>query len=357
MRSWFRLHPFVLLLIPLVCGISVCRIAGIRLQGETYQFDVTQSQGYRVQQQLLARYRYLGIEEEQMGTLGALTLGYRDGIDRDMKQKFQAAGAMHVLAVSGLHTGILMSMLIWIFTLGGWYKPLYESHIHRAMVGYGVILLLWLYACITGWSPSVVRSVIMCTIAMLATIYNRETISLNSWAAAAFCILAIRPVALFSVSFQLSFAAVLAIICFNPLLQRVLPIPVPWLRDLLTVSISAQLGTLPFTMYYFSQFSTYFLLANIIVIPMAYLILAMGILVQVFGSLPLLGTVLVWIENKNVRLLNRSVQFIEQLPGSTIHMELTMPMTIILCVAIVVLCAMLSSFLSDSREEFHIPFC
>ncbi len=283
---------------------------------------------------LKERYAELGISGQELATLSALTLGYREDLEKDIKRAFQTAGAMHVLAVSGLHTGILMSVLIALLTGFGYWRPLYDERAKQFLINGLIIIFLWCYAAVTGWSPSVVRSVIMCTLLLLAEVFHRQGISLNAVFAAAVFILLFRPMDLYSVSFQLSFAAVIAIIVFVPVFNSLLPVPyrlpyrlkkvLRYCRDLVTVSIAAQLGTLPFTLYYFGQFSTYFLLTNIVILPLAFVIMLLALITITLSAIPLVSAIpylvdgLSWLLNASVYLLNHYVLWIESLPYAVI---------------------------------------
>ncbi len=276
----------------------------------------------RLRHRLIARYRELGITGKELGTLAALTLGYREEIDPTVRQSFQRAGAAHVLAVSGLHTGIIYGVLWALLTCFGFWRPLYEEKWRRWILSGVIIVAMWGYAFLTGLTPSVVRSVIMVTIMQVAYMCYRNPISLNSVAAAAFLILMVRPTDLWSVSFQLSFAAVTAILLICPRAIHIsckpswLSRPVDYIVNLVMVSIAAQLGTLPFTVYYFRQVSNYFLLTNLMVIPLAGVITMMAMGVLTVGWIPGVGEVLAVAVEWLVRVLNTCVGWVEGLPGA-----------------------------------------
>ena len=166
----------------------------------------------RVQRWLYERYGALGIRGSEQATLGALTLGYKEDLDPALKQAFQRSGAAHILAVSGLHTGIIYSVLLSLLTLGGSRKPLYENKTGRRALSLAVIITMWGYAFLTGLTPSVVRSVVMISVLEVGRMLYRHGNTLNCVLFAAWAILLVRPLDLFSVSFQLSFAAVVAIV-------------------------------------------------------------------------------------------------------------------------------------------------
>ncbi len=293
--------------------------------------------------QLVERYRALGFEGAELGTLAALTVGEKEHLDNDVKRSFRHSGAAHVLAVSGLHTGILYLILLQLLTGFGRWKPLYEDRLHRCINSLVIIALMWLYACLTGLTPSVVRSVVMLTLVEIARMWYRQPMSMNTLAAAAFMILAVRPNDLFSVSFQLSFAAVAAILLFVPLLRDIVPLNrirnryvhgcVRFVWDLAVVSLAAQLGTLPISLYYFGQTANYFLLTNLMVIPLTYVIVWMAAAVLTVGWIPCIGALLAYPLRWAVVGLNAAVGWVGHLPGAVTTIHATVPMVLALYVA------------------------
>lgn len=279
----------------------------------------------RCQYRLHEQYRKMGIDGKELGILSALTLGYREELDKDVQRAFSASGAMHVLAVSGLHTGIVWGIVIWVLTLGGWRKPLYEERWKRWLLSTLIITILWGYAFITGLSPSVMRSALMLTFVECSFLFKQQTSRWNAILAAALIILIINPLSLWSVSFQLSFAAVLSIMLVgSKLQQKVVLRGKMWqyIGGLLIVSIAAQVGTIPLTLHYFGQTSNYFALTNLIVIPMAGVLLWLG-----FSTLAMswcvvgewLGVATKWC----TWVLREAVEWIERLPFSTTQISLS----------------------------------
>lgn len=298
----------------------------------------------RWQHALQERYRRYGLDGKELVTVSALTLGCKEDLDRETTRSFQRAGAAHILAVSGLHTGIIYSVLLLVLTLGGRFKPLYTQRLWRCGQSAVIIAAMWAYAAMTGMTPSVVRSVLMLSLVETGRMLYRQSLSLNTVAAAAFLILAVRPLDLFSVSFQLSFAAVVALLLFVPPFSRLLPTggirPVPlrktvrYIVDIVAVSLAAQIGTLPLTLYYFGQCSNYFLLTNLLVIPLAWLLVVAALAVLVIGSLPYIGGAAVWVCKGLAGLLNTSVGWIEHLPGAVSEIRISLPMVLLLYAAI-----------------------
>lgn len=254
--------------------------------------------------------------EQEKSIVLALLLGIKDGLDHDLKEAFSAAGAMHILAVSGLHVGIiflvLSSMFSFLKTKGGKKGIFLFLLINLAA--------LWLYALLAGASPSVLRASTMFSMILLTQSFSRKSNIYNSLALAAFVLLIYNPFLLFSVGFQLSFLAVFGIVFIQPKLSRLLVFD-SWLMqkgwELTAVSVAAQLATFPLGLLYFHRFPNYFLISNLVVIPGAFAVLFIGVFFFLTSWLPfmasLLGTVLYWL----VAIINKFVFMIEALPLSS----------------------------------------
>ncbi|WPP49933.1 ComEC/Rec2 family competence protein [Catalinimonas niigatensis] len=259
-----------------------------------------------------------GISDPQArGIAQALVLGIKTELDDEIRNAYAAAGAMHVLAVSGLHVGIIYLVLSFLL------KPLEHigkgGHVLKAVL---CLLALWAYALLTGLSPSVMRAALMFSFIIVAEATRRQTNIYNTIAASAFFLLLFDPYLLMSVGFQLSYLAVLGIVYLQPKIYRWFNPEnrwLDWLWGLTAVSIAAQLATFPLGLYYFQQFPIYFWLSNIIVIPAAYLILSLGLLCFAVGlSLPSLLTYPGWLLEKVIQVTNLGVLWIEQLPVSVL---------------------------------------
>jgi len=298
-----------------------------------------------------------------LATVGALTLGYKEDLDPDLRRHFQASGAAHVLAVSGLHTGIIYALLIGLLTLGGRCKPLYENRFGRSAICLIIIGVMWFYAWLTGMTPSVVRAVLMVTIFEVGRMAYRQAISLNTIAAAAFLILIVRPLDMWSVSFQLSFAATAAIVILTREVQRRKELTnlnqtisgriVNSILGIIIISLAAQVGTLPLTMYYFGQISNYFLLTNLIVLPLAFFLVPAGLI-----SLTLGGTAIgLWfckITNGLAWTMNHSVEWIESLPGSTTHVQIGMGMVVIYYAIVIIFCLLYANICTRQKKSLSL---
>ncbi len=281
----------------------------------------------RIRHAAIERFRALGIDGKELQILSALTLGYKTELDRDTKQIFQRAGAAHILAVSGLHTGIVFAICYALFTFFGRKLPLYHETGKRMLLGGSLIVVIWLYAVLTGMSASVWRSASMLTIAEVGWILHRRAVSINTMLAAAIVILLFRPSELWSIGFWLSFSAVTALILMTPTTRGY------WI-GLIMASLAAQLGTLPISLHYFGQMSNYFLLTNLMVIPLTTGILALGISTLVMSWLPGINTLLALLTKYAIMVLYGAAHWVESLPGATTCIQCSFPMMLVLYAAI-----------------------
>ncbi len=293
-----------------------------------------------MQERLYGRLAAAGLSGDELATVGALTLGYKKDLDKDLRRHFQASGAAHVLAVSGLHTGIIYALLIGLLTLGGRRKPLYENRWGRWALSVIIIVAMWGYAWLTGMTPSVVRAVLMVSLFEIGRMARRQSFSLNTIAAAAVLILLVRPTDLWSVSFQMSFAATAAIVVITralPFKEERWPRIATYTLGIIVVSIAAQLGTMPITMYYFGQVSTYFLLTNIIVLPIATFLVPCGLVTLALGgsTIGLMTGKITW---TLAWAMNHSVEWIESLPGSTVSAHINGWMILLYYVLLLLFC-------------------
>ena len=302
--------PMVLLLLPLVAAILL-------FVERPPKYPVKQAPN-ALQERLYGRLGAAGLSGDELATVGALTLGYKEELDKELKRHFQASGAAHVLAVSGLHTGLIYGLLVWLLTLGGRFRPMHENTVARRAISLVIIGVMWGYAWLTGLTPSVVRAVLMVTLVEIGKMIYRKSLTINTIAAAAVLILIVRPTDLWSVSFQLSFAATTAIVLMVNRLPAMLTGRIAaYFLGIIVVSVAAQLGTLPITMFYFKQVSTYFLLANLLVLPIATFLVPSGLATIALGG-STAGVFIGKITWALAWLMNHSVEWIESLPGSTI---------------------------------------
>lgn len=235
---------------------------------------------------LLKRFKE-NVKSQEGRAIGmALVLGVKDELNNDLRDLYSDAGVMHILAVSGLHVGII------VLILNFFSEPLTGFRHEQIWKGIVSLLALWAYAFITGLSPSVMRAVTMFSIFILGKMMHRRGNVYNTLSIAALVLLLYNPYMLYQVGFQLSFAAVLGIVWLQPFFSNWLHCKnefTHWLWTLTTVSLSAQLFTLPLTLLYFHKFPTYFLLANLIAIPVAFFVVCNGLFILASSSIPLVS--------------------------------------------------------------------
>lgn len=197
----------------------------------------------------------------------ALCLGYKEQLPASTRELFAETGTMHLLAVSGLHTGAVWLLLTYLLRIAGIKGK--KSHLF-------LLPVLWAYACLTGLSPSVVRAAYILTFLTLSHIFSRDYNAINAIAASALFALIADPDALYSVGMQMSYAAYSGIIVITPLLKKLIP-AVPRLSVPICVSLAAQIATFPLAAYYFHSVSLNSFLVNLIAIPLTTLLLYAGI--------------------------------------------------------------------------------
>lgn len=260
---------------------------------------------------MLAQIDLWALNDDQKAVTKALLLGYRYDIKDELLQAYSSAGAMHVLAVSGLHVGIvyLMATYLLFFLNKVKYGPVSKTII--------LILLLWSYAMITGLSASVVRAATMFTFVAIGTGFKRYTSIYNTILGSAIVLMLFKPTFLFEVGFQLSYAAVFGIVWLQPRFQKLWK-PNNWfLRQfwgITTVSIAAQIATFPLGLYYFHQFPTLFLISNWLVIPLVTFLMYIGLIALVISAIgwTWLSWLFVWVYGWLLWAMNRGVSFIEE---------------------------------------------
>jgi competence protein ComEC len=263
-------------------------------------------------------YRDYGIEGDEFAVLKALTLGDKSELNPETREAYAKAGAMHILAVSGLHVGIIYFILNYIFGF------LDKIKIKRYMPGRilkAIVLFigLWFFALLTGFSPSVQRAAVMFSFVVAGNMLNRRINIYNSLSASAFFLLIYNPLLITAVGFQLSYIAVISIVYLQPRLQKLITFKQGILHKiwvLTTVSVAAQIGTTPISFLYFHLFPNWFFLSNLIVIPLATLIVYNAGLLLAVSALPYISDMFALSLKYTVKLLNGSVTFIEQLPAS-----------------------------------------
>lgn len=238
--------------------------------------------------------------------VNALLLGQKQQIDSETLNDYKNAGVVHILAISGLHIGIIYFFLHFLF---GFLNRFKHGKTFKLIL---IVILLWVFALISGMSASITRAVTMFSLIALGNFLNRKNSVFNAVAASFLILLVYNPLHIFDVGFQLSYAAVVSILLFQPFYKKFYFSKnkiIVYITDLFLVSISAQIGVLPLMMLYFKQVPTLFLLANLVVIPTATAILILGIIVLClnFVAMPI------------SLLIGKIITFLVELMNSYIH--------------------------------------
>lgn len=248
-----------------------------------------------------------GFKKQELAIIKALLLGQREDISKETYNNYKNAGALHILAVSGLHIGVILLLLNYCFSFLLRFK---NGRVLRLII---VVLLLWAFAFIAGLSASVIRAVTMFSFIAYAFYLKRQTNMYNVLALSMFFLLLGKPMLLFNVGFQLSYAAVFAIITIHPFLLK-LWYPSNWFLkrfwDVMGVSIAAQIGVLPISLYYFHQFPGLFFLSNLMLVPFLGIILGFGIIIIFLGAINLLPAFLANTYLQIIKVMNNIVAWI-----------------------------------------------
>lgn len=271
---------------------------------------------YRLRDFLLETMRNLGVEGDEYSVAAAILLGYDDTLPTELRQKYVAAGSMHILCVSGMHVGVIFmvfsNMLGFLDKRKRWQNLLKQSLL---------LLLIWFYALLAGLAPSILRSTIMLSFVILGDMLKRNGILLNSLAASAFLLLCIDPSNLFNVGFLLSYCAVIGIVTLQKPIYNLLYIKPKFLDklwEMTAVTLAAQIATAPFSIYYFHQFPTYFWLSNLFMGPISTVVITGGMVMLLIFFIPYINIGVAFCVKWLIYAMNLIVSWIENLPLSIV---------------------------------------
>ena len=308
LRRWRHLQNIVIALSFMLLGACTLQLSNNNAHSESGPSPiVVKAQEWR--NHLLRNFHDLKADDDQYAVLAAMTLGDKSAMTKATRELYSKTGASHVLALSGLHLGIIYMLLSYLMPgRRRWWGRLL------------LVLAIWAFALLTGLSTSLVRSATMISLYAVFSVRGGRMSSINVLAFAALVMLLINPRTLFDIGFQLSFMAVLAILLVMPLTEHFVSAEylqkhplIRWLWGMVAVSTAAQIGVAPLIAYYFGRFSTYFLLTNLIVIP-AVTVILYGTLLFFITSWTAIGMALLWI----VAMLNRLLEWTARLPLASI---------------------------------------
>ncbi len=288
-----------------------------------------------------------GVDEAAIAK--ALLIGYKVDLDRDLVQAYSNAGVVHLIAISGLHMGIIYGVLLWVFSTIPVLKNLKFIRLFL------ILVFLWLFAFLTGAAPSVMRAAVMFSFILAGGAFNKSGSVYNSLAGSAFFLLCFNPYILWDVGFQLSYLAVLGIVIGQKFISKWFYFQNKILQyawQLAAVSLAAQLFTFPVCLYYFHQLPMLFLLANIIAIPLATLILWSCLLLVLISPIEFAAFYFGKFINALLWLLNKTVVTVNSIPfslweGFSISVLET-------CFLYVIACCIAHAFMIKSKLTFKL---
>jgi competence protein ComEC len=251
--------------------------------------------------------------EKELGLAEALLIGYKDDLDKTLVQSYSNTGVVHVIAISGLHLGLIYWLLTWLF------KPLQKRKTFKWIRPVLILTGLWLFSLLAGAQPSVLRSAFMFTCIVSGDSFARKSSIYNTLALSALLLLCINPYWLWDVGFQLSYSAVLSIVIFMQPIYHLFYLKnktLDLIWKLNAVTIAAQILTVPISIYHFHQFPLNFLFTNFLAVPLSSFILFDEILLCIISLIPplaaLIGQFISWL----IWIMNSYIERIEMLPFS-----------------------------------------
>lgn len=300
-----------------------------------------------IREKIISMFRERGIKGERLALVAAITLGQKNMLDPEQKMNFIKAGVMHIMAVSGLHA-IILSLFVFniLFFMKG------RLHILRIAI---TILILWSFAFVTGLTPSVLRATVMFSFLQAGKLMKRPVNGINSLLASAFILIIARPSLIFDAGFLLSYSAVIYIISFYYNFFLILQFK-NWFIDKIwqsaVVTIVAQAGTLPLTIMLFNRFPTYFILANVTIVPLSNLLILTGCLLPIFFHIRFLSMLLALLLNFLTGLTEFLTSLAASLPYSTIE---NIGLTNVECILLTCTIFLISYWLSN-RKSFSVIY-
>lgn len=340
LRRWERVASVTLMGALIVLGVFLIRNSdNSQASSLSYVEKIAAEMGEK-RKMLTSKYVEQGLSGDTYDIVAAMTLGEKKGISKEVRKVFSASGGAHILALSGMHLGILFMILTFLLPTKRWPKISVLTE----------LLAIWAFVLLIGFQPSLLRAAVMLTIYSIAKMLSRNTRSMDVLAFTAALLLVVSPQWLFDVGFQMSFAAVTGIlVLYGPIFrfltyrekeaeQPSLLAVCCWtfydgIVGLVVISLTAQLGVAPLVAYYFGNFPTYFILTNFIVTPAAFLIiiLAIGLLM----GIPLLTPLTMVVQGMHTSLL-----WIKNLPYSNLEVRLSVWQTLLVYVIIISLCSL-----------------
>jgi competence protein ComEC len=281
------------------------------------------------------------------GIAEALLIGYKYDLDRSLVQAYSNTGVVHIIAISGLHLGMIYGLLLWLF------RPFMPLRWMRWIRPILILLVLWGFALLTGAAPSIMRAALSFSFLLLSQSLGYQNNQLNALAASAFFLLLWNPWLIWDLGFQLSYAAVTGILLYAKTLMQWLLIKNPLLRaiwQLNALSLSAQVFTLPLVLYHFQQFPNLFLFCNLLIVPFSGLILYLEIALLI--PIPYLQSFLGKMIQLGIGWMNDLVERTNRLPFAVSeHLGISFLQTLVLLVFLFLFCERVKTYLCSSIQS------
>lgn len=277
----------------------------------TNQSNPIIAKALEIRKQMVQKFQQYLHDPDAVAVASTLILGYRADLSQDILQAYSKTGTMHVLSVSGMHVALVY---IIIELLLRFLNRKRSTILLKAFIS---IVLIWLYALLSGFSPAVCRAAVMISFVICGKTYNRHISMLNILLVSAFILLLYNPYFINDVGFQLSYLAVFGLILLQPVIENLLDVKQKYLRKLwalLSVSLAAQIITFPVSVFYFHQFPVYFLLSNVFIVLPSMLIMYIGIAFLAFSNIETVAKPLAFLLEKTIVIMNSGLSWIEHIP-------------------------------------------
>ncbi len=279
-------------------------------------FKVVQSNDFSIFRQIqiaknkmVSNLKSKGLTKDELGIMVSLVMGDKSKVSKDLLDDYSKAGAIHILAVSGLHVGIVYFIISTLFS----FLRVIKNGNYILLIT--MLITMWGYAVFTGLSPSVTRAVVMLSFVAIGKQINRATNIYNTLAISAFLLLLYNPNYLFDVGFQLSYLAVFSIVYIHRIIGKIYTPKhkiVNYFWQLTSVSVAVQIGTFPISIYYFHQFPTLFMITNWVLVPIIGIVLFSSLFISILSYLDI-GNILFTIYGYVIKWMNLFVSWVASL--------------------------------------------
>jgi competence protein ComEC len=268
-----------------------------------------------LREQLIQWVKHFDFSNEEFSVANSLLFGYTGDLTEDVFNSYSNTGVMHVLSVSGLHVGIIYMLINMIL------QRVDASMTTRFRHFLFIASVLWFYAMLSGMSPSIVRSAFMFSLLKLSESFNNRAGSFHTFFACLFAMLLYDANYLFDVGFQLSFCAVYGILYFQPKFNSWFTFTKKYqikIFELLSITIAAQIVTIPISLFYFHQFPNYFIITNAVIVPLSSMIMIIGLVFITVSAVPYIGNICFYIFKGSIFFMNKVVVLFDSLPFSSV---------------------------------------